>query len=248
MTIRIFTDFDGTITRRDVGDALFAHFGGSRALDAVREYIAGRISAVECFRRECAACGSVALVELHSFLDQEEIDTSFPEFVTYCRREALHLSVVSDGMEYYIRRILGRFGLGDLYVHANFLGLVPDGSRADVRFVPQFPNRDEVCDRCASCKRNYLVTSSADDDLIVYIGEGYSDRCPVQFADLVFAKDDLRNYCREENISSFEYTSFDDIRNRLDKLLQARRPDGSIAGVRKRRQAGLARHDLFTGG
>jgi 2-hydroxy-3-keto-5-methylthiopentenyl-1-phosphate phosphatase len=55
MKIRIFTDFDGTITRRDVGDALFTHFGGSRALDAVREYIAGTISAVECFRRECAA-------------------------------------------------------------------------------------------------------------------------------------------------------------------------------------------------
>jgi len=248
MLIRIFTDFDGTITRRDVGDALFAHFGGSRALEAVREYIAGRISAVECFRRECAACGSVSLAELHSFLDQEEIDSSFPEFVTFCRREALHLSVVSDGMEYYIRRILGRFGLDDLDVHANILSLVADGSGAGVRFVPQFPNRDEVCDRCASCKRNYLVTASADDDLIVYIGEGYSDRCPVQFADLVFAKDDLRNYCREENISSFEYTSFDDIRNRLTKLLDARRPDGSIAGVRKRRQAELARHDLFIGG
>ena len=116
--------------------------------------------------------------------------------MAFCR-EALHLSVVSDGMEYYIRRILGRFGLDELDVHANILSLVADGSLTDVRFVPQFPNRDEVCDRCASCKRNYLVTSSADDDLIVYIGEGYSDRCPVQFADLVFAKDVLKNYCRE---------------------------------------------------
>ena len=246
--IRIFTDFDGTITRRDVGDALFAHFGGSRALDAVREYIAGTISAVECFRRECAACGSVPLDQLHSFLDQEEIDSSFPEFVKFCRREALFLSVVSDGMDYYIRRILGRFGLDELDVHANNLALVPGGSRTDVRFEPQFPNRDELCDRCASCKRNYLVTASADDDLIVYVGEGYSDRCPVQFADLVFAKDDLRNYCREENISSFEYNSFDDIRQRLVKLLEKRRPDGSIAGVRKRRRAELARRDLFIGG
>jgi len=248
MKIRIFTDFDGTITRRDVGDALFAHFGGSRALEAVREYIAGTISAVECFRRECDACGTVPLGRLHSFLDQEEIDSSFPEFVAFCRREALTLSVVSDGMDYYIRRILSRFGLDDLDVHANILSLAADGSGTDVRFVPQFPNRDELCDRCASCKRNYLVNTSGDDDLIVYIGEGYSDRCPVQFADLVFAKDVLRNYCREENISSFEYRSFDDIRNRLMTLLDARRPDGSIAGVRKRRQAELARRDLFAGG
>jgi 2,3-diketo-5-methylthio-1-phosphopentane phosphatase len=248
MTIRIFTDFDGTITRRDVGDALFERFGGSRALEAVREYRAGTISAAECFRRECAACGNVPLDELHAFLDREEIDGSFPEFVKFCSGEALPLSVVSDGMEYYIRRILGRFGLEGLDVHANTLDLVPGGSPAEVRFEPQFPNRDEVCDRCASCKRNYLVTSSADDDLIVYVGEGYSDRCPVQFADLVFAKDDLRNYCREENISSFEYRSFDDCRSRLVKLLEGRRPDGSVAGVRKRRQAVLARNDLFTGG
>ena len=37
--------------------------------------------------------------------------------------------------------------------------------------------------------------------MIVYVGDGYSDRCPVQYADIVFAKGDLQTYCQEQNIS-----------------------------------------------
>ena len=48
----VFIDFDGTITHNDVGDALFERFGGSRSLEAVSDYREGKLSAVECFRKE----------------------------------------------------------------------------------------------------------------------------------------------------------------------------------------------------
>src|SRR5882762_7257805 len=121
--IRIFTDFDGTITRRDVGDAFFQNFGGAQAASAVEEYIAGSISAVECFRRECDACGEVNREALGKFVDAEEIDRTFIDFVSFCRAEGFFLAVVSDGMDYYIERILKRFGVGDILVHANTLDL-----------------------------------------------------------------------------------------------------------------------------
>ena len=89
---------------------------------------------------------------------------------------------------------------------------------------------------------------SADDDVIVFIGEGYSDRCPARYADIVFAKDELLSYCQQENISYFEYQSFSDITKRLQKMLDNKLRNGRIAGVRKRRQAELARRAVFLGG
>lgn len=246
--IQIFTDFDGTITRRDVGDALFERFGGSLSTEAVGSYRRGEISAAECFRRECTACGNVDVHALHAFLDAQEIDATFVEFVTFCRQERLPCTILSDGMDYYIRYLLQRHGLGEVPFKANVLEFVPVDGTDMVTFSPRFPFRDEVCDRCACCKRNQLCTIAKDDDVIVYIGEGYSDRCPVLYADVVFAKDELKNYCREENVSYYEYTSFSDITRRLRTMLANRKADGSITGLRKRWQAGLARRDVFIGG
>ncbi len=246
--IRIFSDFDGTITRQDVGDAMFERFGGERCKEIVQEYRDGTISAVQCFRNECEACGTVHRDELNRFLDEQEIDRTFIDFVRYYRDAGLVCYIVSDGMDYYIRRILNRHGVGDVPFFANVLQFVAEESTGKVRFEPTFPYRDETCSRCACCKRNHLLTMSADDDLILYIGEGYSDRCPARYADVVFAKDDLLRYCREENISFYEYRTFADVTQRLQQVLANKRPDGSIAGLHKRRRAELARRDVFIGG
>src|SRR5882672_12275419 len=139
---RIFIDFDGTITRRDVGDALFEKFGGAAAALAVNDYRQGSIAAVECFRRECDACGAVEKSSIGAFLDAEQIDDTFEPFVRYCREAGFDCTILSDGMDYYIGRILERYGLGDVRFYANSLELVPAGSL--VRLQPTFPHTDEV--------------------------------------------------------------------------------------------------------
>ena len=242
---KIFTDFDGTITLKDVGDTMFETFGGGECKDIIREYQEGKISAVECFRRESAACSHVKIDELNAFLDQQEIDETFIDFVSYCRRRQFECTILSDGMEYYIERILARHGVRDVPFFANTLHLIPVDGTSYVRFEPHFPYTDEMCDRCACCKRNHLLTLSGDDDSIIYIGEGYSDRCPARFADMIFAKDELLKYCQQENISYYEYRTFADIIQRLECLLSKRSPEGNINIRRKR--AERARRDVFIG-
>jgi 2-hydroxy-3-keto-5-methylthiopentenyl-1-phosphate phosphatase len=245
--IKIFIDFDGTITSQDVGDVMFETFGGvERCREIVRRYRDGEISAVDCFRQESEACSIVDKTILDGFLDRQRFDETFSEFVQFCRDKSLEWHILSDGMDYYIRRILGRMGLHNASFFANTLELVSvDGSSSKVRFEPAFPFRDETCDRCACCKRNHILTLSADDDIIVYIGEGYSDRCPARYADVVFAKDDLLTYCQRENISCYEYTNFSDVVQRMSKLLCDPSPK---RGLRKRRQATVARCDVYLGG
>jgi 2,3-diketo-5-methylthio-1-phosphopentane phosphatase len=247
--VRVFVDFDGTITRRDVGDVMFETFGGPVCAEIVADYRDEKLSAVECFRRESVACGDVDRSRLDAFLDGQEFDPSFPGFVRFCESHNIPCTVLSDGMDYYIKRILARAGLRDLPVRSNLLRF-EEGPSPSVRFVPEFPYADEVCTRCASCKRNHILELSADEDIVVYCGEGYSDRCPSRYADVIFAKDDLLNYCRAEHIPCIAWRTFADIQDRLASML-ANGPDKSgQAGVQlhKRRQAVVARRDLYLGG
>jgi 2-hydroxy-3-keto-5-methylthiopentenyl-1-phosphate phosphatase len=83
-----------------------------------------------------------------------------------------------------------------------------------------------------------MVTRASDDDIIVYVGEGYSDQCPAQYADIVFAKDELQTFCQQQNISYYLYDSFHDVVERLKILLAKKR-------LRKRLEAETKRNELF---
>jgi 2-hydroxy-3-keto-5-methylthiopentenyl-1-phosphate phosphatase len=244
-SLKIFTDFDGTITINDVGDAMFERFGGLRCREYIDEYRKGLISAAECFRKEAAACGELNQQDLDVFLDSQPIDMTFMPFVEFCNSQQIDVTVFSDGMDYYIRRILNRTGVRDISVFSNALNVTPVSGSSLVRFEPEFPYLNESCDRCACCKRNIMLTQSGEDDILICIGEGYSDRCPVKYADIVFAKDHLAEYCREEQLPFYEYRSFGDIKERLNEMIQVHESKPGKTRLHKRRQAELARRELF---
>jgi 2-hydroxy-3-keto-5-methylthiopentenyl-1-phosphate phosphatase len=237
MPLKVFVDFDGTITQQDVGDAFFLRFGGPVCASIVGDYREGKISAAECFRRELAQIGDARKGDMDDFFRQQPIDTTFHEFAAFCRRNGIAFHVVSDGLDYYIRSILEANGLSDVSFFSNTLLMVPSGG--DLQHLGlEFPFSDADCSRCACCKRNILLTHTDEADIIAYVGEGYSDRCPAQYADLVFAKDDLQKFCQKENISHFVYSSFHDVAERLNLLLVNNR-------LRKRRRAELKRREAF---
>jgi 2-hydroxy-3-keto-5-methylthiopentenyl-1-phosphate phosphatase len=241
MTPVVYVDFDGTITKQDVGNVFFSTFGGNRCRELVEEYRSGWLSAADCFRLETEALGVLDLDEADRFLDAQEVDQSFAGFVEYCTLRNFPLTVVSDGLGYYIRRILRREGLDQLTVFANTFEPHAGGSGRGSAMRVGFPFADEECDRCGCCKRNVLLTRSSDTDCIVYIGDGYSDRCPVRYADIVFARGDLQAYCQRENISYYLYSSFGDISTRLDRLSEERK-------FRSRREASRLRQRAFLQG
>lgn len=237
MACRVFVDFDGTITRTDVGNAFFECFGGPECGRLVAEYRQGTLSAVDCFRKEVAAVGSVNSGEACTFVRRQQTDPSFPAFVAFCRANGMDVCIVSDGLDYYIGEILNAIGTGDIPFYANHLVMTPDGA-GNAALSIAFPHTDAECTRCACCKRNLMITRSAEEDVIVLVGEGSSDRCPAQYADIVFAKDVLQTYCQQQNISYFPYASFGDVTCRLSALHGA-------GQLRKRRRAEVMRRQAF---
>lgn len=237
MMVKVFVDFDGTITKTDVGNAFFRTFAGRERYDAIlREYKAENISARECFRRGITAVGNLSKDEATAFVQTQEVDPSFAEFVRFCREREIELRIVSDGLDFYINQLLSANGIEGVQVFSNVVEFIADGTASGLRI--SFPYADAECTRCACCKRNIMLTNAGESDLIVYIGEGYSDRCPAQYADVVFAKDALQTFCQEENISYYLYSSFGDVTERLGMLLAKKR-------LRKRLAAEMKRKELF---
>ncbi len=233
----VFTDFDGTITRNDIGNTMFKFFGNSgESAEAFRESREGIISVQESWQRSCATVESLSLTAFDSFVERQEIDTGFHRFEQYCSSKSIPIHILSDGFDLYIRHVLQREQLGHLPFYSNELVIEPGGT-----ITPRFPYADEECVMCANCKRNHLLTKSGDENVIVYIGNGYSDQCPSKYADVVFAKGTLLRYCERKNITYHRFESFDDVLSKFKELVDGGRP-------RKRRAAELARKEIFMRG
>ncbi|HTR80112.1 MAG TPA: HAD-IB family phosphatase [Bacteroidota bacterium] len=237
LTYIVFTDFDGTITRNDIGDTMFGVFGDrEEAGKAFRDSVEGIISAQESWRRSCATVASLSTETFGSFVEGQEIDAGFHRFERYCKSLSIPIHILSDGFDVYIKQVLQRENLGHLPFYANRLEIQPGGT-----IVPVFPFADEECIKCANCKRNHVLTRSSDENVIVYIGNGHSDQCPARYADIIFAKQTLLKYCERENITYHRFDTFDDILRTFKSIVEDGRP-------RKRRTAELLRKEIFMRG
>ena len=233
----VFTDFDGTITRTDIGDAMFTEFGKPEECGgAFGEALRGTITARESWRRSCATVESLTRDTFASFVASQAIDPGFHSFAGYCSQKSIPINILSDGFDAYITQILQREELCHLPFYSNHLAFEPDG-----KITPHFPYTDAECTECANCKRNHLLTRSSDDHVIVYIGNGHSDRCPVKYADVIFAKTALLSYCERENITYHRFETFYDVLAKFRTIVEEQRP-------RKRRTAELARREIFMQG
>jgi 2,3-diketo-5-methylthio-1-phosphopentane phosphatase len=231
---KVFVDFDGTITREDIGDAVFTKFGHTETVKQVIDNLLNdRISAKDCWLKLCESVEYIDKRELDEFILQIKIDETFHSFVEYCDRNKIRLFILSDGFDYYIDLILKREKLGHLKVFANKLKLNENNT-----LTPAFPYFDSGCTTSANCKRNHIINNSSDDEFTVFIGDGNSDKYTVHFCDFIFAKDDLLKYCEKERITFFPFNNFNDVIERMETLRQRKR-------LKKRHQAELRRHEIY---
>jgi 2,3-diketo-5-methylthio-1-phosphopentane phosphatase len=210
MKTAVFSDFDGTIARRDIGYNLFNHFSQGENDELVPLWKSGELSTRECLLRE-AAMVHAGPDEIYRFLDQFELNRGFESFVRQCRSSDIDLIVVSDGLDFYIKYVLERHGLSELEVLAN------RGILENHRLTVTFPFDNPGCERCGSCKGERICEYRARHPgvRVLFVGDGYSDACAVTEADLVFAKKDLEQYCLKHNIDHVRYDTFIDVSRHL---------------------------------
>ena len=233
-TFKIFVDFDGTITKQDVGDAIFLKYGDEQLVnEIIKDLLSDKISAQQCWLSLCDIAKIPGKDDLNNFIDSLEIDPTFHEFVKFCEKNKIDFFVLSDGFDYYIDRIFKRENLNNLKVFSNRLEI-----SEDKKFVPHFPYLDSECRSSANCKRNHIINNSGDEEFTIFIGDGNSDKYTSQFCDFIFAKDDLLKFCEKERITYFPFGNFSDVITRIETLISKKR-------LKKRHQANLKRREIY---
>jgi len=229
MSIHVFFDFDGTISQLDVGDEIIRTFGSFEPLHT--QLLEGTMTVAQYYMRAIDSFAPTTTPEdLTRFASTQELDPGFGPLVRWLDSTGIPTYIVSDGFDVYIRPLLaGIKGAGDIPVYCNKLDW--NGTS----FIASFPGASESCSCfCASCKRNAIINSIALDDIVIYIGDGRSDTCAVQYADVVFAKGTLAAFCTAEGIPFHHYRSLHEVMIILQRRHQEQ-------GFRSRRQAFLAR-------
>ncbi len=214
--ILVLSDFDGTISHVDMGCSVLDRFApGWKAVD--QAYCKGEVGSRIAYGW-IAPLFKASREEVLDFVRRKErTDPAFPDFYRFVRERGMDLVILSDGLDLYIEAILGRHGL-EIPFFANRI-LFSEGGRVEFAF----PCMSEACGRCGTCKRFLLGRFRPLYDRIVYVGDGHSDVCPVQDADLVFAKGILHDQCLKRGIPCRGYRDFGDVRRGLLEEMAAGR-------------------------
>ena len=188
----VILDWDGTATVEDTLILALREFGDRQVyLDAAAALARGEITLHEEIRRDATAIRT-PIDEVVAWLGEHvELRSGFHELA-----EARRPVIVSSNFRQLIEPILEREGL-ELEVRANEVEWNPEGWRATFR-------NGDACGTCGEpCKRADLPHGE-----VVYVGDGYSDRCAAQAADHVFARDGLARYLDAHGVP---YKPFDDL-------------------------------------
>jgi 2,3-diketo-5-methylthio-1-phosphopentane phosphatase len=230
---RIFCDFDGTITEEDVWVSAGKYFIKRKDewAEVIRQWENFDIGTRECFIKECGLMEDFDKNIFNRIIDEQKFDPYFRDFFYFCQQKSIPFYILSEGMDYYIARCLKNLNL-DIKFYSNHLRLSDNSNN----FSLEFPNSDAECLRCGCCKRNLLMNMSAEDDITIYIGDGYSDACVVQYADIIFAKKSLASYCWKNNITYFDYENFSDVKRKMEKLMLKKKINHRQTARLKRRE------------
>jgi 2,3-diketo-5-methylthio-1-phosphopentane phosphatase len=230
---KIFIDFDGTITKEDVGESIFRNFGDKIKVDRIiDDLLNDRITAKQSWIELCNSVDQVEVSVLNDFIYRMEVDSGFHNMIRFCEDRNIQVFILSDGFDYYIDTILNREKLVGLKYFSNHLMISQQN-----KLIPEFPYYDSFCRNSANCKRNHILNNSSDEDFTVYIGDGNSDKDTALYCDIIFAKESLLRYCEKERVSFLPYKTFDDVIDKLSNILLRKNLKKRYQAVLKRREA-----------
>ena len=191
-TTTLIVDWDGTITERDSLLMVLEQFGDWEECERLGEDLfAGKITLREEIERQFATVTAPLDEVVEWVVENVRVRPGLSELA------ALHPLVVSSGFHELIDPVLHREGVA-VELQANHVEARPDGWRPIWRELP-------VCSVCGQpCKRSSFPANGR----VVYVGDGYSDRCGALAADRIFARRGLAAYLDEQGV---DYEPFDDL-------------------------------------
>jgi 2,3-diketo-5-methylthio-1-phosphopentane phosphatase len=206
-SLAVLVDFDGTITRRDIGDQVVINFAEPGWEDALDRFRAGEMNSKDFWAYEMSLLRKDredAAVE-HS-LSIAELRSGFANFLDYCKTHDIPVEVASSGMNFYVDAILDKFGMADLPRSRPVVDYDENGHG-----VMTIPEGLRDCGMTVMCKCDRVWHWRRKGYRVMFIGDGVSDECAVSQADIVLATSRLREVCESKGIDHTPFDTFDEV-------------------------------------
>lgn len=199
-------DFDGTITRRDVGFSIVQELTDNKWKQFEEQWANQKLRTDEFSQIKWSSI-KYDLEQMKRYVKEFLINPGFKEFISKMKEESNKVLIASDGYDVYINEIFS-----DEYKDLN---VVCNNASYDKEWKLTFPNRDEQCGLCGNCKKKLVQDLKEKGYEVYYIGDGDSDKCASLYADKIFAKSILKEHCDENNIEYYKFDDFFDVINQL---------------------------------
>jgi len=232
--LRVILDFDGTLVEPNVAILLVEEFvpdGHAIAHEIDLKLHEGQMGLREAWQRQAALLPIDRIPEMSRFVrDRVPLRRGARELLNLLQRHTIPVTVVSGGLEFYIREVLDREGI-DLPVQSDHLVVAPDGTPRVVH-----PYEHPTCRLCGICKAA-IVERGDSGPRTVFVADGSTDRYGAETADIVFARRRLLEYCRRVGIPCFPFEDFGPVTEQFARWLDEGR---DLPPLRRRGLAGSA--------
>ena len=197
----IYCDFDGTITEKDVVNSFFEIYAPPKWLEYEKLWTEGKITSQENAIKQVALLPEITKKQLDEFIDNIKLDEYFLDFIKFTKSKNIKFTILSDGFDLFIQKTLEKYNISDIQFYANHI------IYENNKFKIEFPYHSTTCDIGAGmCK-----CEKVKEQTFCYIGDGTSDRCIAQKANLLFATKNLQKYCEKNLINYYPFKSFRNI-------------------------------------
>jgi 2-hydroxy-3-keto-5-methylthiopentenyl-1-phosphate phosphatase len=205
----VVLDFDGTVTEEDMLDRICREFGDPGVYDEVEAaFERGEIRLVDDIERKLAGVRAPLGVVVRWLREETRIRRGFAELVALARTRGWRVVVVTSSFHGLVEPVLGDLA-EQVEVVANRLDARRDGWRVEFVF-------GAACSTCGEpCKRGLVEGLGAGE--VVYVGDGYSDRCAAQTATRVFATAGLARFLDGAGVPYEPFGDFRDVVRALRK-------------------------------
>ena len=206
-------DFDATLTIGEVSHTLLEQFAEGDWKPIQRDYYGGRITVEDCNTRQFAMI-KASRETLKDFLvnsGKVVLRPGFSELFDYAKKSGYDISIISNGLEFYISTILENLGLNNIEVIAARSEFTGDG------IILTYPGPDGILMESGFKASWAGVQQERGFDRIYFLGDGAADAPPARRATHIFAIGTLLKICREENLACTPFNDLFDIINWLER-------------------------------
>ncbi len=204
--IKVFCDFDGTITEKDNIISIMKKFAPPEWAGLKDKVLSQEMSIQEGVGRMFSLLPSTLKEDIVEFiLENGRIRAGFQEFVDYLKEENIPLYIVSGGIDFFVKPVLEKYGPFEaVFCNAS------DFSGEKINILWPYSCDDECKNNCGCCKPSIMRKLETGDAFKIVIGDSVTDLEAAKQADLVIGRDLLLDKSKEMNLNYRAFETFYD--------------------------------------